>query len=393
MYIKEKRRKKRNIGAVFFCLLSGFIGSYGGNYVYNFLNPTENISLSPLSYGTINESIPFQTSIEAVSEPSYEMSVSPTTSTLHTASSVASLSIPEIAALNGPSVVEIQTETLQTDYRMRQVISGGAGSGVIVTSDGYIATNHHVIDGASKITVRFQNGESYEATLIGKDNQTDLAVIKVNQTNLQPIVFADSTKIVVGELAVAIGNPLGQLGGSVTEGIISATSREIILDGQSMTLLQTSAAINPGNSGGGLFGSSGELLGIVNAKSSGSDIEGLGFAIPSNTAKNIIWQLIEDGYIKGRPDFGATFVDILDLRSALINQVSSLGVYVANATEVSGLQKRDRIVSIEGIPISSANEIKSILANYAIGDTLSVIVERNNTRIRVSVPLIEKENT
>ena len=185
--------------------------------------------------------------------------------TSSSSSSDSSLSISDVAAVASNSVVEITTETVMMGTRMGQFVSEGAGSGVIITSDGYILTNNHVIDGASKITVRLKDGTSYNGVVVGLDEKTDLAVIKVDASDLQPAVFGDSSSLTVGETAVAIGNPLGQLGGTVTSGIISALDREISIDGETMTLLQTSAAINPGNSGGGLFNSYGELIGIVNA--------------------------------------------------------------------------------------------------------------------------------
>src|SRR5699024_342301 len=150
----------------------------------------------------------------------------------------------------------------------QQYVSSGAGSGVILTQDGYIVTNHHVIEDANSITVRTRSGDEYNASLVGSDEQSDLAVLKIDATGLTPAVLGDSTTLEVGELAIAIGNPLGELGGSVTSGIISALDREMTIDGQTMTLLQTDAAVNPGNSGGGLFNANGDLIGIVNAKSS-----------------------------------------------------------------------------------------------------------------------------
>jgi serine protease Do len=215
------------------------------------------------------------------------------------------LTIPEIAALNSNSVVEIYTESIVSNRRMGQFITEGAGSGVVIAdseSGGYIATNNHVIEGASKITVRLSDGTEHEAELIGSDSRTDLAVIKINESRLQPAVWGNSDTLVIGELAIAIGNPLGKLGGSVTEGIISAPSRDIEIDRQMMTLLQTTAAVNPGNSGGGLFNSRGELIGIVNAKYSGTDIEGIGFAIPANLAMSIVDDLIQHGTVTGRED-------------------------------------------------------------------------------------------
>jgi len=297
------------------------------------------------------------------------------------------LTIPEIAALNSNSVVEIYTETVANSGRMGQFVTEGAGSGVINTSDGYIITNNHVISGARKITVLLKNGAEYEATLIGRDSKTDLAVIKINATGLKSAVYGNSDKLIVGELAVAIGNPLGQLGGSVTEGIISALSRNIDIDGEMMTLLQTTAAVNPGNSGGGLFNNYGELIGVVNAKSSGSDIEGIGFAIPVNTVKTVVESLIKYGYVPGRIDFGATLIDIFDTRIAMMYRVQSTGVYVSQADSDSVLIAGDRIISIDGKEIKSSTEVKSLLDTHKVGDTISITVSRNgqNTTVRLQL--------
>lgn len=298
------------------------------------------------------------------------------------------LSISEIAELASVSVVEITTEIVSNDYRMGQFIEEGAGSGVIISSDGYLVTNYHVIDGASKISVKLTSGDTYDASLIGSDAQSDLAVLKINATKLTPAVFGTSSTLKVGELAVAIGNPLGELGGTVTDGIISALDRDITIDGETMTLLQTNAAINPGNSGGGLFNSSGELIGIVNAKSSGSGIEGLGFAIPIDTAKTVIEELIEHGYVSGRPSLGITTVDITNTATAMRYRISQLGVYVAETTS-SSFQVGDCILSIAGQAIESSTDIKNILNDYQVGDKISVQVMRNNQKTKISVTLEE----
>ena len=301
------------------------------------------------------------------------------------------LTIPEITVLTSSSVVEIYTEIVASSGRMGQFITEGAGSGVIITSDGYIVTNNHVIDGARKITVLLKDGNEYEATLIGQDSKTDLAVIKISATGLQPAEYGDSDNLVVGELAIAIGNPLGQLGGTVSEGIISALSRNIDIDGETMTLLQTTAAVNPGNSGGGLFNSYGELIGVVNAKTSGYDIEGIGFAIPSNTVKDIAETIILHGYVPGRINFGATLVDVLDPRSAMIYYVPTIGVYVSQTDSDSVLVPGDRIISIDGTEITSSAEVKALLDAYNVGDILSIILARNGQRITVSLTLTEAQ--
>ena len=199
----------------------------------------------------------------------------------------ANLSTAQIVELVADSVVEIKSET--SGYN---VISESSGSGVIFTADGYIVTNQHVIDGADKITVTLRSGSTYNATIIGANEKEDIAVIKIDKSSLTPIIFGDSDKIKVGEEVIVIGNPLGQLGGSVTDGVISAVNRTINLDGVDMNLIQTNAEINNGNSGGGMFGRNGEFVGLVVAKSSGTDLEGLGFAIPSNKVKDVINQIL-----------------------------------------------------------------------------------------------------
>jgi len=289
------------------------------------------------------------------------------------------LTIPQIAAVASNTVVEIYTESVSRSGRMGQFVTEGAGSGVIISPDGYIVTNNHVIEGSSKITVRLSNGKDFDATLIGRDSKTDLAVLRINATGLKSATLGDSDKLVVGQLAVAIGNPLGKLGGTVSEGIISALSRKIEIDGHMMDLLQTTAAVNPGNSGGGLFNSCGELIGIVNAKSSGADIEGIGFAIPANLAKTITEAIIGHGYVPGRIDFGATLVDVPDTMTAMMYRVSATGVYVSQADPDSALKPGDRIISINGAEIRSAADVASLLDLHGVGDVLSIVVARGGS--------------
>ena len=223
---------------------------------------------------------------------------------------VTSINIPSVAALTQNSVVEIRTESVTNSLFLRQFVTEGAGSGVIISEDGYIVTNNHVIQDARAITVALHDGTTYEAQLIATDSKMDIGVIKIEASGLTPAILGDSDSLSVGEPVVAVGNPLGQLGGTVTDGIVSALDREIILNNERRNLLQTNAAINPGNSGGGLFNADGELVGIVVAKSSGEDVEGLGFAIPINDAKPIIEDLIAQGYVGGRVSLGVTALDL-----------------------------------------------------------------------------------
>ena len=312
------------------------------------------------------------------------------------ASTDGDLTVSQIAAQTANSVVEITTESTTYDMFMRQTVSEGAGSGVILTSDGYIVTNNHVIEGAEKITVTLKDGTSYSGKLVGTDSQGDIAVVKIEATGLQPAVIGDSSTLQVGDMAVAIGNPLGQLGGTVTDGIISALDRQIDLDGKTMTLLQTNAAINPGNSGGGLFNGKGELIGVVVAKSSGSGIEGLGFAIPINTAKDLIDQIMEYGYVKGRIDLGFTTVDVTNAQIAMMYRLPSTGVYIDEVTEGSnaaavGFHAGDRILSVPGEELASGDDLTKAIQNCKVGDTVEIIIVRNGQKYSGELTLEESK--
>ncbi len=289
--------------------------------------------------------------------------------------------VKSVAKLAADSVVEITTETVSTGVFMSQYVTTGAGSGVIITEDGYIVTNDHVVAGASSIKVRLHNGTEYSASLVGTDDETDIAVIKIGTQGLPAVVLGDSNSLEVGDLIVAIGNPLGKLGGTVTEGIVSALERDITIDGKEMSLLQHSAAVNPGNSGGGLFNSSGQLIGIVNAKYSDTSYEGLGFAIPLSTAIPVIEDLIEHGYVRGRVDLGAASIDIFSQYYALYYSVPEYGVYIQSVSAGSdaanaGIKSGDRIVSVDGTEISSSAELEKLVKSHSVGETVTVALKR-----------------
>lgn len=292
------------------------------------------------------------------------------------------------------SVVEITTSVTKTTVFLEQYVTSGAGSGVIFSKEGLIVTNHHVIEGADEIKVRLANGDEYEATLIASDAQTDLAVLRIDANDLQPVILGNSADLKVGERVLAIGNPLGSLGGTVTEGIISATDRDITIDGQSMTLLQTSAAINPGNSGGGLFNSRGELIGIVNAKSSGSDIEGLGFAIPIDIAKSVVTDLVEKGKVSGRLTLGIKYYEISSITQAMQHGVNILGLLVSEVVPNSnaanaGIKVNDIIVEVDGQQVTTSDDLKSILYSHKVGDTMRLTVVRDKQYVELSTVLAE----
>ena len=317
--------------------------------------------------------------------------------TTGTNSNVAGTNVADVAAAVKDTVVEITTESVATSSFFSNYVTTGAGSGVIFTNDGYIVTNNHVIEDANTIQVRLTNGDFYSATLIATDSKTDLAVIKIETTGLTAAILGDSDALVVGEDAIAIGNPLGELGGTVTNGIISALDREVSVEGRKMNLLQTNAAINPGNSGGGLFNAKGELIGIVSAKSSGTDIEGLGFAIPVNDVKEVVVQLIEKGYVAGRPALGVSVVDINSIQLAMQYGVSQYGVYIlevleGSAAEKAGLQSGDMFIAMNDVIIESYEDLSNALSAQAVGDTVIFQIKRNNRMIQIEAILQENTN-
>ena len=316
-------------------------------------------------------------------------------------SSGSSLTTEQVADLVSPSVVVITTEQVvysQWSWYGQNQVESGAGSGVIISSDGYILTCAHVVDGASNITVTI-NDKDYTATLVGEDTTSDIAVIKIDANGLTPATVGDSDSLKVGQNVMAVGNPLGELGGTVTGGMISALNRSVTIQGSSsvntMSLIQMDASVSPGNSGGGLFNMNGELVGIVNAKSSSSDAEGLGFAIPINDAIKVAQELLENGYVTGRPYLGITYLAVTDAQTASQLGVNAYGVYVVEVVkggpaEKAGLQAGDRIVSVDGTEIASKDDLGTLMQKHAAGDTLSITIAREGQMQTVNVTLGEK---
>lgn len=314
------------------------------------------------------------------------------------------MTVQEVTNKTKGSVVEIKTESVSADAWMQQYVTEGAGSGVVMTADGYIMTNNHVIDGASKITVTTSDDKEYEAKLVGTDSITDIAVLKISAKNLTPATYGNSDQLAVGDMAVAIGNPLGELGGTVSAGIISALDRELAIDGKTMTLLQTDASINPGNSGGGLFNGDGQLIGIVVAKSSGSNVEGLGFAIPINKAADVAQQLMEKGYVSDQPSTGMSYAESSQGNGAAQffgnsqdsqSQSSSTAVYIQEVTgtnaKKAGFQSGDLVYAVDGTRITSFNTLSSIVTSHKVGDKLTYTIVRGNQTKEIKLTLEEKK--
>lgn len=349
-------------------------------------------------------------------------------SVIEAASNEDSLTIPEIAKKCGTSVVAIETETkvvyntYDDNYYnpfggmfgygygygygnrggrggTQEYTETAAGSGIIISEDGYVLTNNHVISGADKITVYVNPGDgseeqSYEATLVGSSESNDIAVLKIDATGLNAAAFGDSDQIEVGELAVAIGNPMGQVHGSVTAGIISAVEQELTIDDVTINAIQTDAAINPGNSGGALFDSYGNVIGIVYAKSSSVSIEGIGYAIPVNNIKDLVAQMINDPDSVKDQTKGSQImlgITIRDITEDMSKQYSMpVGVYITevssmSAAERAGLQKGDIITEFAGETVTSADDLNAIKAKQTSGDTVSVKIDRNGKEMTLDL--------
>ncbi|WP_296832859.1 S1C family serine protease [Marvinbryantia sp.] len=327
------------------------------------------------------------------------------------------LAATDVAAAISPTVVSIATEQIQyNQFWYGAQVSSGAGSGVIISEDGYILTCAHVVSDADSIMVMDYEGNEYTAQLVGSYEAGDIAVIKIDADGLQAATLGDSDAVKLAETVYAVGNPGGTLGGSITDGIISATERTITvsLDSSqsygfasmnntiSLDVMQTSTAVSPGNSGGGLFNSSGELIGIVNAKSSGESQEGIGFAIPINTAQEIAESLINNGYYTGETRTESENDAVMNITvSEVGSQVAQLsgveaGLYVQEVQEGGAsdglLEVNDRIISVDEKVIKTTKELSNVLAKCEPGETVSVSVERSGRMITVDITLAQNQN-
>ena len=378
---KKRRRKNSNIArsavALVLAAAMGFVGGFVGAQVGN-------------TGGKVV--------IQQVAPSSTSSSDSGSASAVNTASGMTTAQVSEMVS---PSVVVITTEQVvysQWSWYGQSQVESGAGSGVIISSDGYILTCDHVVSGASNITVTIGD-KDYTATVVGEDSTSDIAVIKVDADGLTPAIVGDSDKLAVGDNVLAVGNPLGELGGTVTSGIVSALNRSVSIQSSSsvntMSLIQMDASVSPGNSGGGLFNMNGELIGIVNAKSSSSDAEGLGFAIPINDAIKVAQDLLENGYVTGRPYMGITYLAVTDAQTAAQLGVNAYGIYVVDVVsggpaDKAGLKAGDRIVSIDNTEVAQKTDLGTLMQEHSAGDTLSITVAREGQMQTVSLTLGEK---
>lgn len=304
------------------------------------------------------------------------------------------------------TVVQITSEATSVQTNLfGQSVSGSStslGSGVIISSDGYIVTNNHVVSDATNVSVQTNDGTEYEATIIGTDAKTDLALLKIDATNLKYASLVDSDTLSLGQEVVAIGNSLGK-GTSCTNGIISALNREVTINNYTMTLILTNAEVNSGNSGGGLFDMNGNLVGIVNAKimssatssTTSTTVEGMGYAIPANTVKTIVDELMNNGYVKDRATIGVKVItDSSYLQYYNVSEGALVSEVVENsAASKAGIEAGDVIIAIDDNKVSSFTDLSKYLDDYKVGDTVTITVTRDNHLMDFQVTLEESTNS
>ena len=289
----------------------------------------------------------------------------------------------EVYAANVNSTVGITT-SITTNYWGYQTTAAASGSGFILTQDGYILTNYHVIEGASTVKVTAYDGTTYDAAVIGGDEDYDIAVIKVEGTNFQPVVIGKSGSVQIGETVAAVGNPLGELTFSMSQGIVSCVNRAINVDGKPFNMIQVDCSINPGNSGGPLFNSYGEVIGIVSAKYSSysnTTVEGIGFAIPIDDVLAMVKDIMTDGYVTNKPYIGITPQNMTAQMAQQYRYDVTQGVFVCSvepgsAAEKAGLQMGDVITKIGDTAISDMNDLNAAKKSYRAGDTVTLTIYR-----------------
>lgn len=384
---RTHKRKRKNLGAISIILCSTFIGSGAGFFATSYYLSNNYTAPEPVYIYETIQIEPEKTDNAVLTAISSNNSNS--------------LSASDLYSQNIDACVGITVSNVRTNAFGQNSTTASSGSGFVVTNDGYVVTNHHVIADAisnSSLTleVSFYDGTSYPATLVGYEEDNDLAVLKINATNLHYVNLGNSDKLQVGEAVYAIGNPLGELTFSLTDGLVSALDRLISTDdGTTMNMLQTNTAINPGNSGGPLFNDLGEVIGITTAKystsSSGTTVEGLGFAVPINDVENIIYDLITYGYVTGKPYMGIQAVNAQFYGASTGAYVS----YVAegSCSERAGLLVGDIIIGIDDVAINSSSAITAVLNSYSAGDSATITVSRNGSTQSLYITFDEKNST
>ncbi|MCD8004990.1 MAG: trypsin-like peptidase domain-containing protein [Oscillospiraceae bacterium] len=370
---KKGRFWPKAVACALACVILGGAAGVGGSALYAAMNGGSSSSGTTVSMG----STPVTTSQVSAGE---------------------AMTTEEIYAAYVDACVAISTEIVTTNLFGQTTSSAAAGSGFVLTSDGYIVTNYHVIEDASTITVTLNDGTEYSATLVGGESDSDVAVLKIDATGLTAVVIGDSDALAVGQEVSTIGNPLGEMTFSQTSGIVSALNRSVTLsDGTTMSMIQTDCTINSGNSGGPLFNEYGQVVGITSAKysnngsSSEATIEGIGFAIPINDVIDLITDIIENGYVTGKPSMGVLLSDVSTdaQRYGIPAGVEILAVLDGSCADTAGLQAGDIVTAVNGTEISSSTELQEAVQSCQAGDTITLSVYRDGSTLTLTVTLDE----
>ena len=341
--------------------------------------PTENVSVASAVEETVLSQVQSETAFSS-------MSIHPSPQGLDNIPMEGGLSLQDIYTNNIGSVVSISCYG-----------SASTGTGVILSSDGFIVTNAHVVEGASGISVQLTDDRVFAAEIIGSDEISDLALLYIRAGELTPAQFGDSASLRVGDTVVAIGDPLGsEFRGTYTNGIVSAINRDVDVDGRTMTLIQTNAALNSGNSGGPLINCYGQVIGINTMKigtfTDNAGVEGLGFAIPSATVKEIVDQLMAQGYVSGRPTLGLEGEALSGVYQYYYRMPK--GLYITwvepgSSAHATGIEDGDILLSLNDIPVVTMEDVKSVIFNYEVGDTVQAVIYRGGQRYLVELTLTE----
>jgi serine protease Do len=400
---RQPEKKPKKTGVIALALVCVLVGGAAGGAAVGLMNRSSNTADAAEPASTVEAAAEEETSAEPETTEEALGNINSTVIDVTTNSKSTTMTPQDVYENYVNAVVAIANEATTTNVYGQVSVTASSGSGFIISQDGYIVTNNHVVEDAQTLTVIMTSGEEYEATIIGADEQNDVALIKIDATGLPTVSIGDSDDIEVGQQVCAIGNPLGELTNTLTVGYVSALDREINENGTPINMFQTDCAINSGNSGGPIFDMNGNVIGITTAKysSSGSSttasIEGIGFCIPSNDAMDIVSDLLEYGYVKGRPYLGITCQAI----SSTVTQYYNLpsGIYVnsvesGSAAEDAGLQQGDIITALDGTEVDSVTDFKALLKNYSAGDTATLTVYRSASgTVELSVTFGEQVTT
>ena len=402
----NSNKKKNGIGGRMIALLVAvaLVASIGGSALTSVINSISRKNeeanakaAETMSSQTVESAQDTQSENTDSAQSGYTIEKSQLPTSLSSNDTGKSLTPKEVYAMNVNACVGIATQ-ITTNVWGQVASASASGSGFILTSDGYVVTNNHVVEGATSVTVKLYNGEEYDAEIVGTDEMNDVALLKIDATGLQAVTIGDSDQIEVGEEVIAIGNPLGELTFTMTAGVVSALDREINTDGKPINMLQTDVAINSGNSGGPLFDMNGNVIGITSAKysgstSSGASIEGISFAIPINDALRVIYDLQQYGRVTGRAYLGVTVRDLDGTTASTYGLPTGpmiQSVEAGGCAEKAGLQQGDIIIGFNGSEIASYTDLVAALNKLKAGDTATITVFRAGAQVEASITLDER---